>query len=346
MNSKDVVSRGDVTIKNNTDGRGIPRHHLFFLKVHKAASSTVQNVLLRSALRYNLTVLLPNRGHYFSEKNKNYWEKVLPLNRSDHYDILCCHLVYNETFVREYMPNDTLFVAIVREPFAQVLSAFHYFSNVFPKRYLVAIPGPVPFLTYLENPSRWEHINVNESFTNNRMSFDFGLEPSQFYNTSEIKRFIEQIDKRFDLVMIHEMFDESLVFLKRLAGWNFRDIIYMRTNSFDRTVKYNFTAEHRSKHQQFEAADYALYEHFLGKFKRKLAEAGEDFKQEVEEFRKIVYAVWHFCSGPKDVKYSLHFHATHWSSEFDFVAEECLLLKRSEIAFIHFMRLRHKGMLT
>ena len=57
---------------------GLPKcpRKMSFLKSHKTASSTVQNVLLRLAVSKNLTVLLPPGGetndqHQFMEKVRN-----------------------------------------------------------------------------------------------------------------------------------------------------------------------------------------------------------------------------------------------------------------------------------
>ncbi|PVD30412.1 hypothetical protein C0Q70_09678 [Pomacea canaliculata] len=44
--------------------------HVFFLKVHKAASTTVMNIIYRFALSRNLTVMLPRRSNSFSQVSK------------------------------------------------------------------------------------------------------------------------------------------------------------------------------------------------------------------------------------------------------------------------------------
>ncbi|XP_050700188.1 galactosylceramide sulfotransferase-like [Eriocheir sinensis] len=60
---------GEVAGDGDSDGMQTepsctPSNHLFFLKTHKCASSTVQNILFRYGYSRNLTFALPRSGNY------------------------------------------------------------------------------------------------------------------------------------------------------------------------------------------------------------------------------------------------------------------------------------------
>ena len=83
-----------------------PRTKIIFLKTHKCASSTVQNILLREALRNDLNVVLPPEGNYvgkyvpFSPRaiRRTPWEKA-----GLRYDMYVLHGIWNGSAVRSVM---------------------------------------------------------------------------------------------------------------------------------------------------------------------------------------------------------------------------------------------------
>jgi hypothetical protein len=51
--------------KQNTSRKcGWPKDHIFFLKLHKCGSSTVQNILMRRGLSHGLNFVLPQKGMF------------------------------------------------------------------------------------------------------------------------------------------------------------------------------------------------------------------------------------------------------------------------------------------
>ncbi|KAK3758189.1 hypothetical protein RRG08_005369 [Elysia crispata] len=118
------VARGK---KIPSDFENRTRHKIrqvVFAKVHKAASSTLQNILLRFAMAKDLDVLLPKTGEHLNE----IFPKIHPEDLIEHaegqkFDILCNHLIFNEDEIAVYIPRNALRFAILREPLSQTLSA-------------------------------------------------------------------------------------------------------------------------------------------------------------------------------------------------------------------------------
>ena len=78
-----------------------PRTKVAFLKTHKTASTTIQNILFRYAYKNNLTLVLPDSGNYFGanglslksvEDTTWYRAKIQP-------DIFCIHSVWSKATV-------------------------------------------------------------------------------------------------------------------------------------------------------------------------------------------------------------------------------------------------------
>ena len=86
-----------------------PRQKVVFLKTHKTASSTVQNILFRYGDKNGLNFALPkNNGARFSYPNKLQPGLIKPLeNEQDEIDILCNHAVANKN-MRQIIPGNFL----------------------------------------------------------------------------------------------------------------------------------------------------------------------------------------------------------------------------------------------
>ena len=329
---EDDFGYGDET--ENTNGE---LRHVFFLKVHKAASTTVMNVLYRFAIKRHLSIMLPIRGNVLSEVNKQWRRRALPPpNGYSKFDILCNHLVFNEETIRTSLSSDAKFIGIVREPFQQFVSAFLYYRTKFRLPYLMKVPGPNSVATYLTNPARYEAKNNAGSYTHNRMSFDFGMEPKMMGNEEHVEKYIAYLNNTFHLVMVSERFDESMVLLKRLLGWRLQDILYIKNNVFIKRGS-EFTAEQRDTHKKFNAADYALYDHFSRLFQARVEAEGRLFAEEVSTYVALREKVEDFCTS-KDREEEFHVPATSWTPVFVVKRIDCMLMTLPEVPLVNVAR--------
>ena len=49
-------------------------------------------------------------------------------------------------------------------------------------------------------------------------------------NSKAIKEYVEFLEEEFDLVLIADYFDESVVLMKRLLCWELDDVLFVKTN--------------------------------------------------------------------------------------------------------------------
>ena len=359
------AARASAAKGSNSSRAGQPQglreeqRHVFFLKVHKAASTTVLNVLCRFALQRHLNVMLPKNVNILSESSKNWGSAAVALPPGvPRFDMLFNHLVFNEQLIRQNLYPDSKFIGIVREPLSQSVSAFRYYRQMFKLSYLVRIPGPDPLVTYLQSPEAWDHSNLAFSFTHNRMSFDFGMDNGGLMgNPKRIADYVTYLNRTFDLVMVSERFDESMVLLKRLLGWRLQDVIYIKSNVFSATAavasrhtkvasrpvhQYNFTEEQRQRHRKFNAADYALYEHFSKLFQQRVEAQGQTFAEEVAAFKSLLQQVAQFCMVDTQ-GHAVTLTATKWSDTFQVRRSDCVLMATPEQELVSMKRREQLG---
>lgn len=218
-------------------------------------------------------------------------------------NILSSHSRYNRDVLEQLMPNDTIYVTILRDPVTQFESTFSYMG--FGK--LLGISNDSdPLVAFFEKP---KEILVNYLLTQdlriysdrlklirNGMFFDLGLEPKDFENQDRINKSIKALHSQFDLVMLMEHFDESLILLKRLLCWDINDMTYFHLNERHSSQKRtDFSASLVDKIRNWSSADVKLYQHFRKVLIDKLSLQDEEFNKEVKVLQLRNYFLQHSC---------------------------------------------------
>lgn len=257
-----------------------PQNNIFFLKTHKAGSTTVQNVLLRYGEKNNATFALPKQSaaHVFNYNVKFSNTMVRP-SPTGKYNILCNHLHFHEPGVRQVMPADTKYIAIVRHPIDLFESIMSYYSN--DVRAFQRVPGnniQTRMKNFLDHPLKYYGFDSShyERFAKNAMMWDFGFD-NDVDDDDAIDEWIQYLDKTFDLVLITDYFDESMVLLKNELCWDTDDISYLKSNSRQRnqeSVREWLGDEYVQKLLEWNKADWKLYQHFNATFTKKVEEFG------------------------------------------------------------------------
>lgn len=334
---------------SNSTQCSVRKTNVVFLKVHKAGSTTVQNILLRHAFENDLNVALP-KWHLDSLSfhvigNEILRESLIPLPSGEEYNILCNHIVYNKELLDELMPSNTQFIGIVRDPMTQFLSSakyFQFFSVLQRDTVNKSIANDLDKLTidYIHNSSRYPKIDAQDitEKIHNYQSNDFGLKKEDFDNDAAINKLLEQIDKEFLIVMLMEYFDESLILLKRYMCWKFSDILYITKNVQGVLPMVLYNPFIKSWVQKHNMADFRLYNHMRSRFWKQVAEEGDSFHDEVTEFKFIRKKVNDFCFRNKEGE--LFIEKSRWNEQFDITMDDCRLLRYDERQIVCMMMFR------
>ena len=348
-NSSFTYLESEASAKNGT-----AQTHIVFVKVHKAASTTIQNLFFRFSFKNQLNVLLrKSHGTALNESSRIInADKVIPNCDGVKYDILCNHIIFDVTQVSSFFPDDTVYITILREPFSQFLSAFIYYAvvwNVRPMSIVLRHNSKNPVEQFLNKSSFYNNFaKFGDNKINNRMSVDLGFPEENFEedknDKQKIKEFIDSLETTFDLVLIREMFDESIILLRRFLNWTTKDVLYIRTNDISSAMFYkqpNHTlpewtfrrnySEHTQKlFRKWAAIDIAVYEHFLEIFREKVRNQPPDFFHELKEFKNLRVDVEKICEKMISPEDSHYFPGTAYLEAFWLSQSDCFLMGAHE----------------
>lgn len=340
--------RVDLEIPSNRSDVKREKRHVVFLKVHKTGSSSVQNIFLRFGDSRNLTFIL---GHddknksqsgfpnVISYKNTLNDDLIVPPPPGETYEILCCHLIFNRSSFTRYLPPDSVYIGIVRDPITRLESAIRYFRMF----------SNVNLSDFADDPLAFD--KRLPSMANNRMAFEFGfplhLFPSKSVGISpnsflEVTDYLNQLKEIFHLILVNEYMNESLILMKRVLNWHVKDVIYQKKLVAKPEVKRIFSENDVPKLQRYLHLDYTLYNMAVKELKKKIDQAGEDLKDEVNHFNAVIGKVTEYCESVKGNERDkvLHVEASSWDTEFVVTPNDCKLYLKHEIAYIQDIR-RH-----
>ena len=329
------------------------QRNFVFIKPMKCATQTMVQILRRFGYTRELNFVLPRRDNiYFG------WPYIM--NDDDYrkseepFNILVDHAIYNKPLMSKLMPNGTVYISILREPWSHVKSTFNYFNL----GEIAKVDGEDQFTEYFENIDMYEPFYKSHeaaakrycipdgfSVTKNLLSHCLGM-PLGFpkghrnitKNINQVKAYIKYLDDNFILIMLMEYFNESLVLLKRLMCWSFKDIVYHAENVRNYTNKNNEpeSSRHLQKfHKYWSNADYMLYDYFNKTLWRKIRKLGHtDFTREVREFTAVQNKITRYCADIPAVTATLVIKDSRYTEGFIVTPDFCILLRTDLLPYL------------
>ena len=315
------------------------KHDLVFLKVHKTGSSTMANIIERFGFQRKLNFALPNktqgevRYNYIGRIGETLNEtRIQPSQKNAKlYNLLYNHVIYNwKSFNVIFPRRRTTYVTLLRHPLSQFKSSLLYFRNS-----AIYTAATENLTQYLENIRQHEPSNPYISFTDNRQSLDLGLPSHKVRDEGFITRYIEMLDKAFDLMLIMDYFDESLVMLRRKMCWSMKDILYIRSNKAYRHFDFVFGEYEKSLLKDWSLADNLLYDHFYTKFHFHLKK-DPNIMEEAHWFKLALDKTQTFCSG-NSTESKTRIEQSPWNPPFYVTSLDCAFMKLGELEFLNMM---------
>ncbi|XP_013390731.1 galactosylceramide sulfotransferase [Lingula anatina] len=272
---------------NNSNDIRLPVTSLVFLKTHKTASSTVQNIVMRFGYQRGLVFALGAERNMYQVGNFPAIFKPTYALRSaaGKFNILCHHTRFSRD-IQKIMQDGAVYFTILRNPTSVFESIFSYY-NIAQVYKLNATNG---LATFLERPKYYFTFPIPDvdAALRNPLLVDFGMNVDMSDNITAIYEKILELEQNFDLVMIAEYFDESLILLKHLLNWSLTDLVNVRLNARPKQKIVQLDPGNLAKMKSWNAGDHLLYDHFNRTFWRKIKLFGvERLQKEVEELRKI-----------------------------------------------------------
>ncbi|XP_071527799.1 galactosylceramide sulfotransferase-like [Panulirus ornatus] len=339
--------RSDALVGAEEEPHCSPHRHVFFLKTHKCASSTVQNIFLRYGYLHNLTFALPSSGNYLGNPSV-FKVSMIPKNMlppSGKVDMFAVHTRLSFREHARILHNDTRWITIVRDPASLFESLFQFFHLKNLYGFELSEFSSRPMSELLSVP------RFGGKFGKNQMLFDLGY-PGNL-SVAELRRAIDELDKHFDLVMVSEYMDESLVLLRHLLCWSLHDVVVFTKNARRQEVKATLEPQTLQALREMNSADVLLYNHFVARHRQAIFKFGvQRMADEVSELRSLRDEYYEDC-GAREVKgrdSSLKFkeysglvstYVTANNSD-----QNCLILSMPELPLIDTVRNHHRTLLN
>lgn len=322
---------------------------MLFLKTHKTGGSTITNILNRYGDKWNLTFVLPKQRHLFTFLWPTRFRVTYtaPLYKMDA-NILCNHARYNRKPMHWLFPKSkSKYITILRDPIKQYESVFNFMHFANP---LGFNEEKDPLGTFLKYPPsfRDSHPHMKKTLAlhllRNPMMFDLGLDFRYFQNQSAIENYLHFLDNEFNLVMIMEHFDESLILLKQIMCWSFEDILYFKLNERqDKQKRDNLDEVVKHDIKSWNRADSLLYQYFNATLWRKINSQGSAFYRELKIFRRLNARISQICledGSFLDEAYT-GVYVKGYSLRDDIpetLKRKCENMKRNEISYVKYFR--------
>ena len=269
------------------------------MKTHKTAGTSIATIIQRYGFTRNLTFAIPNRDipvfdctRYF--QRTDVFNFPADLNQTGgSFDMLTNHAVYNRPEMDATVP-EAFYITSLRDPVDQFESAFVYYNMK--KQVEINDNDTNPIATFLKNAEHLRSkIRYGRQQVQNGQIYDLGLSSKQALDPFYVNYKIKQLDNEFDLVLIKEYFDESLILMKKLFCWEIDDILYIPKRIRNSEFRLNINQSLRHKIMEWNYADMLLYDHFNRTLWRKIEEYGADFWRDLHEFRKRIDTVSSMC---------------------------------------------------
>ncbi|NWV60812.1 G3ST2 sulfotransferase, partial [Malurus elegans] len=260
--------------------------NVMFLKTHKTASSTVLNIMYRFAERYNLTVALPTDQLFHLGYPSTFLARFVEGFEAigQNYNIMCNHLRFNLSEVQKVMAANTFYFSILRNPIRLLESSYIYYKHNVP-----AFSRSKDVNEFLASPTKYYHpADYRQNiYARNIMWFDFGYNNNAKDDPEYTQAVLEEIEQNFQLILIADYFDESMILLKHALCWDLDDVIYFKLNSRSHDTVQTLTLESEERIKTWCSLDWKLYLHFNQSFWRRIEETIglEVLEKEVNQLR-------------------------------------------------------------
>lgn len=163
------------------------------------------------------------------------------------------------------MPKKTFYFSILRNPVQLMESSFTYYKGT------SAFSKTKDLEEFLDQPSQFYNASAPDShYARNLMAFDFGYNHNGNFSAKHIQLMLQAIEADFDLLLISEYFDESMVLLKEILCWDLDDVIFFPLNSRHNNSKTPLSESTTDKIKRWNSLDWEIYVHFNKTFWEKI----------------------------------------------------------------------------
>lgn len=297
--------------------------NFFFLKNPKCGSGTTMNILQQFVMSHSLNAILNKEGNHFYKPYIKV-NDIIPLPDNETYNAFYLHVHYSENkdLFEQFLPNDTFYFSIIREPLKR-LSSYLLYSNWYSKARAHSTKNKTDeelVLDYVDGKI------ISPTVKSNEQIHYHGYHQASSNKPEYLDEFIIKTFQRFDFIMITEYFDESLVLLRRYMCWELKDILYTTAAHEQNYTVHGANLSHPTIYKwivEHNKEDFVFYERSLSVFNRRVSAEGPGFRKEVQAFKTLINSVSSFCAIVNNLEKELQVSKSEWTPGFVIVRNDC-----------------------
>ncbi|CAG0890135.1 unnamed protein product, partial [Cyprideis torosa] len=285
---------------SSTAGRNLPFRPPCSSKKSRAAAYDVLRELLKGC-HENLAVIVDRVVTLHHQANTGL-SKEFQLLKGCHENlavivdrVVTLHHQANTGLSKEFQTGTTTFVSILDN----LIRKYNLSKAITVPSILQTFSGMQPFrrcmVQDLTNDN--EHVNViyDHAFLNQKeLDSVVGADPqAKFFGVDldrkgeKLQKSLSSLDSYFDLVMIMERYDESLILAKDILCLDWDDILYTKLNVVGESVRPKLSQQELKKVRSWQWLDVQIYEYFAAKFQQRVEQYGvQRMEDDLRYFRE------------------------------------------------------------
>lgn len=253
-----------------------PKRAVVFVKTHKTGSTTMTNIFLRYAKKHRLSVGLPPHKRWELAGYPAIFNEKLIDPQLKTYEMLCHHFrMTSKEKIMQVMPAATVFVTIIRDPANAFESGFSFFRDYPFSVWMEDYTSPNSLAKFLDAPIKYYNKSTPWYFrAKNYQAFDLGFDHER-EDEAYIQKVLNEMEYSYDLVMITERMEESLILLKNLLCMDsLNDISFIKLKVRQNALRRVPDDKMIQQMHQWNGLDSAIYEYFSKKLEMRIEEFG------------------------------------------------------------------------
>jgi len=210
-------------------------------------------------------------GGYISRtsiKQMPWWKNIKK------YDVFVNHACYTPHILEEIMGRDYKLISIIRDPVERLNSRYSFINLA--RTYNCSLSKLI----------KYKKLNVNLLCMHSPLySFGIDCNKKDYYNTSLIQSKINEINDKFDLILIQEFMQESLLLLRNMLALTWQDLVQISINKTKE--KERLSKKVYKMLQELLWPEYLLYNFFKKKFQNEMVKHENLLMQEKDILRRL-----------------------------------------------------------
>lgn len=240
---------------------------LVFLHIPKAAGTTLNGIINQQYNRQSLFRFDGINNHHLFTK--------LPLEKQNKVQLLRGHFAFG---VHQFIFRPCTYFTVLRNPIRRVISQYKYIRNN-PQH---------PQSKLLQSITIEEYISrEKQALCNQQTNMICGLStPKDCHFSQRLKIAQDNLDRHFAVVGVTDMFDETLLMLRKEFNWNIPYYIQQNTGKKPNSVKC-VSSKTIALIEKYGELDLQLYHQARKNLETKISQQGESFQKELALQKQI-----------------------------------------------------------